>query len=203
MKYTLIAILLVIIIIYTIVDRLLYLFTNNNNNDNNIITAYNDSFYHKKEKQEENFNNKYYPQEEYDNIEKKNIDDNSFLIKYSSIRNKLDTDEDYINFNKYINDIRDSMYISIIDNIIYDEEQLLEIIINDIEKTKLKYNIKKLKNIFIIKKTNNDITKLILFYDGLIYNKRKIKFTKNNFITNNTIIYQLDINNTIISHHLQ
>lgn len=197
MKYILISVLLIIIIIYTITDRLFYLFSNNKND--NIIIPYNDTI---KDNNIDNnkINNKYYQIEDFDNIEKtKDID---FLIKYSSIRNNLDTDDDYMKFNEYINEIRDSMYINIIDNIIYDEEQLLEIIINDIEKTKLKYNIKKLKNIFIIKKTNNDITKLILFYDGLIYNKRKFKFTKNNFM-GNTIIYQLDINNTIINHHLQ
>ena len=189
MKYILISILLVIIIIYTITDRLYYLF-NNNNNDNNDIIAYNDD---KKII-------KYYQFEDFDNIEK--TKEENFLIKYSSIRNKLDTDEDYSKLNEYINEISDSIYINVIDNVIYDEEQLLEIIINDIEKTKLKYNIKKLKNIFIIKKTNNDITKLILFYDGLIYNERKFKFIKNNFM-GNTIVYKLDINNTIINHHLQ
>jgi hypothetical protein len=195
MKYILISILLVIIIIYTITDRLYYLF-NNNNNDNNEIIAYNDD---KKDK-DDNKIIKYYQFEDFDNIEK--TKEEIFLIKYSSIRNKLDTDEDYSNLNEYINEISDSIYINVIDNVIYDEEQLLEIIINDIEKTKLKYNIKKLKNIFIIKKTNNDITKLILFYDGLIYNERKFKFIKNNFM-GNTIVYKLDINNTIISHHLQ
>jgi hypothetical protein len=195
MKYILISILLVIIIIYTITDRLYYLF-NNNNNDNNEIIAYNDD---KKDK-DDNKIIKYYQFEDFDNIEK--TKEENFLIKYSSIRNKLDTDEDYSNLNEYINEISDSIYINVVDNVIYDEEQLLEIIINDIEKTKLKYNIKKLKNIFIIKKTNNDITKLILFYDGLIYNERKFKFIKNNFM-GNTIVYKLDINNTIISHHLQ
>lgn len=192
MKYILIAILLVIIIIYTITDRLYYLFNTTNNNITDII-PYNDD----KNKKD---NIKYYQINDFDNIEKTNNEE--FLIKYSSIRNKLETEDDYSKLNEYINEIQDSIYISIIDNIIYDKEQLLEIIINDIEKTKLKYNIKKLKNIFIIKKTNNDITKLILFYDGLIYNEKKFKFIKNNFM-GNTIVYQLDINNKIISHHLQ
>ena len=142
---------------------------------------------------------KYY---EIENNQKKNKDDDDILIKYSSIRNKLNTNEDYEKFYKYINTIRDSIYISILDNIIFDNMQLMEIIINDIQKTKLKYDFKKLKNIFIIKKINGDLTKLILFYDGLIYNAKKFKFVENNFM-GNTIVYKLDINNKIINHYLQ
>jgi len=142
---------------------------------------------------------KYY---EIENNQKKNKDDDDILIKYSSIRNKLNTNEDYEKFYKYINTIRDSIYISILDNIVYDNMQLMEIIINDIQKTKLKYDFKKLKNIFIIKKINGDLTKLILFYDGLVYNAKKFKFVENNFM-GNTIVYKLNINNKIINHYLQ
>jgi hypothetical protein len=199
MKYFLIAFLLIIIIIYTIIDRILYLYNDNNKintstNDNVIITYDNKndkynyiSINNDNDKIEKLLNKKY---------------DYDIFIKYSSIRNKLDTNNDYEKFYNYIDTIRDSIYINIIDNIIYDDRQLIEIIINDIEKTKLKYDFKKLKNIFVIKKINNNNTKLILFYDGLIYNNKKIKFIENNFI-GNTIVYKLDFTNKIINHHLQ
>jgi hypothetical protein len=203
MKYFLIAFLLIIIIIYTIIDRILYLYNDNNKintstNDNVIITY-------------DNKNDKYnYISINNDNNNDNNLiekllnkkDDYDIFIKYSSIRNKLDTDKDYEKFYNYIDTIRDSIYINIIDNIIYDDRQLIEIIINDIEKTKLKYDFKKLKNIFVIKKINGNNTKLILFYDGLIYNNKKFKFNENNF-TGNTIVYKLDFTNKIINHHLQ
>ena len=203
MKYFLIAFLLIIIIIYTIIDRILYLYNDNNKintstNDNVIITY-------------DNKNDKYnYISINNDNNNDNNLiekllnkkDDYDIFIKYSSIRNKLDTDKDYEKFYNYIDTIRDSIYINIIDNIIYDDRQLIEIIINDIEKTKLKYDFKKLKNIFVIKKINVNNTKLILFDDGLIYNNKKFKFNENNF-TGNTIVYKLDFTNKIINHHLQ
>lgn len=200
MKYFLIALLLCIIIIYTIVDRLLFLyndsFNNNKTTDTNVIITYdnnNDKYNHIPIKN--NYNQK-------ENLADYKNKDEDILIKYSSIKNKLDTNEDYAKLYDYINNIRDSIYISILDNIIYDESQLLEIIINDIEKTKLKYNFKKLKNIYVIRKKNNDITKLILFYDGLIYNTKKFKFIKNNFM-GNTIVYKLNTNNKIINRYLQ
>jgi hypothetical protein len=194
-----------------------YLNKNNNKTNNNIIITYNndnDKFNIipiknniteiKADKKieikvYEDDEEKYY---EIDNnqMRNKNVDD--LLIKYSSIKNKLNTNEDYEKFYKYINTIRDSIYISILDNIVYDNMQLMEIIINDIQKTKLKYDFKKLKNIFIIKKINGNLTKLILFYDGLVYNAKKFKFVENNFM-GNTIVYKLNINNKIINHYLQ
>jgi hypothetical protein len=204
MKYFLIAFLLIIIIIYTIIDRILYLYNDNNKintftNDNVIITYdnKNDKYNYISINNDNNNND--------NNLIEKLLnkkDDYDIFIKYSSIRNKLDTDKDYEKFYNYIDTIRDSIYINIIDNIIYDDRQLIEIIINDIEKTKLKYDFKKLKNIFVIKKINGNNTKLILFYDGLIYNNKKFKFNENNF-TGNTIVYKLDFTNKIINHHLQ
>lgn len=221
MKYFLIAGLLLIIIIYTVIDRISYLYYDNKKDDiinsNNTIITYNnenDKFNYIHIKDDKINNNvktiikikdddvdKYYPIEKL--LDKDdNVMENDILIKYSSIRNKLDTNEDYDKFYNYIDTIRDSIYISIIENIIYDDNQLIEIIINDIQKTKLKYDYKKLKNIFIIKKINNNITKLIIFYDGLIYNSKKFHFIKNNFM-GNTIIYKLDTNNKLINHYLQ
>ena len=212
MKYFLIAFLLFIIIIYTIYDRISYLYydNSNDNNNSNIITynTINDN-YHNYNKNDNKIDeiSKYYPIEKLmDNKEKKKEDkednDNDIFIKYSSIKNKLETDADYSKFYANIDTIRDSMYISIIDNIIYDDTQLIEIIINDIQKTKLKYDFNKLKNIFVIKKKNDKNTKLILFYDGLIINTKKFRFVKNNFM-GNTIVYKLDYNNSIINHYLQ
>ena len=197
MKYFLIALLLIIIIIYTITDRILYLYQ-----DNNLITSTNDNVIITYDNKNDKYN--YISVANNNTIEKlsNKIDDYDIFIKYSSIRNKLDTDKDYEKFYNYIDTIRDSIYINIIDNIIYDDRQLIEIIINDIEKTKLKYDLKKLKNIFVIKKINGNNTKLILFYDGLIYNNKKFKFSEDNF-TGNTIVYKLDLTNKIINHHLQ
>jgi hypothetical protein len=198
MKYFLIALLLIIIIIYTITDRILYLYQDNNN----LITSTNDNVIITYDNKNDKYN--YIFVANNNTIEKlsNKIDDYDIFIKYSSIRNKLDTDKDYEKFYNYIDTIRDSIYINIIDNIIYDDRQLIEIIINDIEKTKLKYDFKKLKNIFVIKKINGNNTKLILFYDGLIYNNKKFKFSEDNF-TGNTIVYKLDLTNKIINHHLQ
>ena len=211
MKYFLIAFLLFIIIIYTIYDRIAYLYyDNSNDNKNNNIITYNtiNDNYHNYNKNDNKIDeiSKYYPIEKLmDNKEKKkedNENDNDIFIKYSSIKNKLETDADYSKFYANIDTIRDSMYISILDNIIYDDTQLIEIIINDIQKTKLKYDFNKLKNIFVIKKKNDKNTKLILFYDGLIINTKKFRFVKNNFM-GNTIVYKLDYNNSIINHYLQ
>lgn len=228
MKYILIAVLLLIIIIYTVVDRIVYLYFDNNSkfetlkNKDTIITYNNenDKFnYIPIDYSSLNINNnlnvktiikikddnaeKYYPIEKISDKEKNNdVMENNILIKYSSIRNKLDTNEDYAKFYDYIDTIRDSIYISVIENVIYDDNQLIEIIINDIQKTKLQYDFKKLKNIYIIKKINDNTTKLILFYDGLVYNAKKFKFIKNNFM-GNTIVYKLDTNNNLINHYLQ
>jgi len=179
-----IIIVLLLIIIYTIIDSYLYLNYNTTIFNYDTKTAMddivppiiitNDSFNKKEE----------------------------LLTKYSSIKNKLNTPDDYIGFYAYIDDIKNSMYVSIIDNIIYDEKQTIEIIINDIRKTKLKYNFNKLKNIFIINKLNDKFNKLIILYDGLLYNEKKFKFVENDF-SGNTIVYKLNLRHKLINHYLQ
>lgn len=145
MKLIIIVIILIIIIIYTIVDSYLYL--NYNTTINNIIFNYNTK----------TANDDILPpiiitNDNFNKTDNKNEANKELLIKYSSIKNKLDTTDDYIGFYTYIENIKNSIYISVIDNIIYDETQIIEIITNDIQKTKLKYNFNKLKNIFVIYK---------------------------------------------------
>jgi hypothetical protein len=195
MNYIIIIIIvLIIIIIYTLVDSYLYL--NYNTTINNIIFNYNTKTANDDIRlpiimTNDNFNKN-------DNKQK----EEELLIKYSSIKNKLDTPEDYLGFYNYINDIKKSIYVSIIDNIIYDETQIIEIITNDIQKTKLKYNFKKLKNIFVIYKLKDAFNKIIIFYDGLIYNEQKFRFVENDF-SGNTIVYKLNLRNKMINHYLQ
>jgi len=195
MKFIIIIIVLIIIIIYTIVDS--YLFLNYNTTINNIIFNYNTKTANDDIKppiiiRNDNFNK----------TQNKDKTKEELLIKYSSIKNKLDTTDDVLGFYSYINDIKNSIYISIIDNIIYDETQIIEIIINDIQKTKLKYNFNKLKNIFVITKLKEDFNKIIIFYDGLLYNKNKFKFIENDF-SGNTIVYKLNLRHKLINHYLQ
>ena len=195
MKFIIIIIVLIIIIIYTIVDS--YLFLNYNTTINNIIFNYNTKTANDDIKppiiiRNDNFNK----------TQNKDKTKEELLIKYSSIKNKLDTTDDVLGFYSYINDIKNSIYISIIDNIIYDETQIIEIIINDIQKTKLKYNFNKLKNIFVITKLKEDFNKIIIFYDGLLYNKIKFKFIENDF-SGNTIVYKLNLRHKLINHYLQ
>jgi hypothetical protein len=195
MKFIIIIIVLIIIIIYTIVDS--YLFLNYNTTINNIIFNYNtktanDDIQPPIIIKNDNFNK----------TQNKDKTKKELLIKYSSIKNKLNTTDDVLGFYSYINDIKNSIYISIIDNIIYDETQIIEIIINNIQKTKLKYNFNKLKNIFVITKLKEDFNKIIIFYDGLLYNKNKFKFIENDF-SGNTIVYKLNLRHKLINHYLQ
>ena len=111
----------------------------------------------------------------------------------------METEQDYMNFYLTFNN---SMYVSTIDNHIYNENQIVELISNDITKTKMRYDFDKLKDIYIINITNNNYNKLIILYDGLIFNENHIIFDKNNF-SGNTIIYKLNIKNKIINHLLQ
>ena len=200
MKILIIAFILILIIIYTIIDSYLYLNYNktiyniifqNKPLDNNINTNLDINY----------------------NIDKNDIDldvdfdvdrnnKKELLIKYSSIKNKLETENDYLDFQLFIQNIKNSIYVSIIDNIIYNENQILELITNDILKTRLKFNFKKLKNIFIINKLKDDYNKIIIFYDGLLYNEKRFKFIENDF-TGNTIVYKVNLNHKLISHHLQ
>ena len=140
---------------------------------------------------------------------KDNLLDEELFIKYSSIRNTLITDDDYLKFHIYLNSIKSSIYYSVIDNIITDSNHIIELITNDIQKTKLHFNFKKLKNIYAIVKIkeqlndlNSSYVKIILFYDGLLFNKDKIKFIENDF-TGKTLVYKLNLNNKIINHYLQ
>lgn len=137
----------------------------------------------------------------------KNNDD--LLIKYSSIKNKLLTDNDYINFHNYIDTINTSIYISIIDSIIINYSHIVNLITADMEKTRLKYTFKKLKNIFVIIKIKEEINdmntsyaKIVLFYDGLLFNEKRFHFIENDF-TGNTIVYKLNLKNRLINHYLQ
>ena len=179
MKLYIIGVILIIIIIYTIIDSYLYL----------------------------NFNKKIidiiFENNKINNTDiKNNKNEELFLIKYSSIKNKLETDNDYLDFYLFIQDVKKSIYVSIIDNIIYNENQIIEIITNDILKTRLKYDFKKLKNIFVIYKLDDKYNKIIIFYDGLIHNKNRFKFNENDF-SGNTIVYKVDLKHRLINHHLQ
>jgi hypothetical protein len=124
------------------------------------------------------------------------------LIKYSSIKNKLNSPDDYIGFYAYIEDIKNSIYVSIVDNIIYDENHIIEIIINDIQKTKMAYNFKKLKNIYVINNLKENFNKIIIFYEGVLYNQKKFRFVENDF-SGNTIVYKLNLHHKLINHYLQ
>lgn len=128
------------------------------------------------------------------------IYDDKIFIKYSSINNKLLTVDDYINLHYFINDINKSIYISEIQT--NQKNSILELITNDIQKTKLKYNFNKLKNIFVIIKKIEDNIKIILFYDGLLYNSAHFKFKENDY-SGYTIVYKLDLNNKLFNHYLQ
>ena len=140
------------------------------------------------------------------------LKDDKLFIKYSSINNKLNTIEDFVDLHYYLNELRSSIYISEINININDNDndndndneknRILELITSDIQKTKFKYNFNKLKNIFvIIKKINNNI-KIILFYDGLLYNSAHFQFKENDY-SGYTLVYKIDLNNKIFNHYLQ
>lgn len=125
-----------------------------------------------------------------------------YLIKYSSIDNKLNTVNDYVNLSILLNDFKDSIYYSIIDTISIDEKKIIELIINDIFKTKMKYNFKKLNNIYLIIKKINENFKIIIFYDGLLFSLNKNHFIEDDF-SGSTIVYKLDLNDKLFNHYLQ
>ena len=141
----------------------------------------------------------------YSNINNDNIIiDDKFFIKYSSIKNKLNTIQDFVDLHYYLDEIRSSIYISelnVNDNV-NEKNRILELITTDIQKTKLKYNFNKLKNIFVIIKKIDDNIKIILFYDGLIYNSTHFQFKENDY-SGYTLVYKLDLNNKIFNHYLQ
>ena len=143
------------------------------------------------------------------------IDKYTALSIYNDINNddiikddKLNTIDDFIDLHMFLNVIRTSIYISEInvndndnDNN-NDKERILELITTDIQKTKLKYNFNKLKNIFvIIKKINNNI-KIILFYDGLLYNSAHFQFKENDY-SGYTLVYKINLTNKLFNHYLQ
>jgi hypothetical protein len=180
--FIIISILLTLLIIYTLINSYTYL--------NNDKTIYNSLF---------DYGNVNGNVNDIHKNDENNFKKEELLIKYSSIKNKLETEEDYINFYLTMNN---SIYLSTIDNNIYNENQIVEFISNDITKTKFKYDFNKLKDIYIITKKQNNYIKLIIMYDGLIFNENHIKFNKNDF-SGNTIIYKLNLKNKIINHHLQ
>jgi hypothetical protein len=185
--------LLTILIIYTLINSYTYL---NNNNNNNNYNNDNNNNNNNNDNNDNNDNNKIIKNE---NKDETNFKKEELLIKYSSIKNKLETEEDYINFYLTFNN---SMYVSTIDNHIYNENQIVELISNDITKTKMRYDFNKLKDIYIINIIKNNYNKLIILYDGLIFNENHITFNQNNF-SGNTIIYKLNVKNKIINHLLQ
>ena len=141
----------------------------------------------------------------YSNINNDNIIiDDKLFIKYSSIKNKLNTIQDFVDLHYYLDEIRSSIYISelnVNDNV-NEKNRILELITTDIQKTKLKYNFNKLKNIFVIIKKIDDNIKIILFYDGLIYNSTHFQFKENDY-SGYTLVYKLDLRNKIFNHYLQ
>ena len=130
------------------------------------------------------------------------IKDDKLFIKYSSIKNKLNTIQDFVDLHYYLDEIRTSIYISEINVNEIEKNRILELITTDIQKTKLKYNFNKLKNIFvIIKKINNNI-KIILFYDGLLYNSAHFQFKENDY-SGYTLVYKINLTNKLFNHYLQ
>lgn len=125
---------------------------------------------------------------------------NEIFIKYSSIKNKLNTIDDYIDLHYFINNINESIYISEIQT--NEKNRIIELITNDIQKTKLKYNFNKLKNIFVIIKKIEENIKIILFYDGLLYNAAHFEFKENDY-SGYTLVYKLDLKNKLFNHYLQ
>ena len=146
------------------------------------------------------------------------LKDDKLFIKYSSINNKLNTIDDFVDLHYYLNEIRPSIYISEINISNHENEnkndndndnkndneknRILELITSDIQKTKLKYNFNKLKNIFVIIKKIDDSIKIILFYDGLLYNSAHFQFKENDY-SGYTLVYKIDLKNKIFNHYLQ
>jgi len=116
-------------------------------------------------------------------------DDYSYLIKkYSSI-----------NLKEVLNK---SLYYSIIEtSSLFDENYLIELIMNDIHKTKININnLNKLDNIYLIIKKINENIKIIILYDG-IFNSNLI-LNKDDF-TKEDLVYKLNLNNKLFSRYHQ
>ena len=171
--------LIFILAVITIIDKYTLLISDNNiDNANN----YND----------------YKNDDEYKNDDI--IKDDKIFIKYSSINNKLITIDDYVNLHHFINEIKSSIYISEINS--NNKNNIIEMISNDMQKTKLTYNFNKLKNIFIIVKKIEESIKIVIFYDGLIHNLQHFKFIENDY-SGYTIVYKLNLKNKLFNHYLQ
>jgi hypothetical protein len=184
--------LIFILAVITIIDKYTLLIS-----DNNIDNDYNDYNYNNKNyKNYKNYKND--DKDEYKNDDI--IKDDKIFIKYSSINNKLITIDDYINLHHFINEIKSSIYISEINS--NNKNNIIEMISNDIQKTKLKYNFNKLKNIFIIVKKIEESIKIVIFYDGLIHNLQHFKFIENDY-SGYTIVYKLNLKNKLFNHYLQ
>ena len=116
-------------------------------------------------------------------------DDYSYLIKkYSSI-----------NLKEVLNK---SLYYSIIEtSSLFDENYLIELIMNDIHKTKININnLNKLDNIYLIIKKINENIKIIILYDG-IFNSNLI-LNKDDF-TKQDLVYKLNLNTKLFNHYHQ
>lgn len=117
-----------------------------------------------------------------------NDDYSSLMKKYSSI-NLKDV------FNK-------SLYYSIIEtSSLFDEKYLIELIMNDIHKTKINTNkLDKLDNIYLIIKKINENIKIIILYDGIF--NRNLILNKDDF-TKEDLVYKLNFDNKIFSRYHQ
>ena len=118
------------------------------------------------------------------------INEYSYLNKYSSV--------DLLN----LENLKNIIYYNIIDTISIDEKKIIELIINDINKTKFNNNFKKLNNIYLIIKKINDNFKIIIFYDGLLHNYKKLIFNEDDF-SKKDLIYKLDLKHKLFNHYLQ
>ena len=49
---------------------------------------------------------------------------------------------------------------------------------------------------------NTSYAKIVLFYDGLLFNEKRFQFIENDF-SGNTIVYKLNLKNKLINHYLQ
>ena len=117
-------------------------------------------------------------------------DDYSYLLKkYSSINFDIN---DFLNKSFYYNIIETTSTL--------DEKRIIELILNDINKTKINNNYNILNNIYLIIKKINDNIRIIIFYDGILYNN--IIFNENDF-SNRDLVYKLNMNDKLFNHYLQ
>jgi len=180
--------LIFILAVITIIDKYTLLISDNNI-DNANANNYND------------YKNNYYNYKNDDEYKNDDIiKDDKIFTKYSSINNKLITIDDYVNLHHFINEIKSSIYISEINS--NNKNNIIEMISNDMQKTKLTYNFNKLKNIFIIVKKIEESIKIVIFYDGLIHNLQHFKFIENDY-SGYTIVYKLNLKNKLFNHYLR